>query len=127
MLQHRINNSIKFLEVLNKHQDIIRTQRSPNSVSSWFGFSMILQGIARGKRNILEDILIKNGIEYRPIVAGNFTRQPVIKHLRLDPVGNYPNADEVHYNGIFVGNDSRGLRNELGFLDLALTEFRTAI
>ena len=44
------------------------------------------------------------GIESRPVVTGNFTRNPVLKHLSYAPLGPLPNADKVHDDGLFVGN-----------------------
>ena len=53
--------------------------------SSWFGFSMVLTGKLSGKRQVLIELLTESGIESRPIVAGNFTRNPVISHLPHEP------------------------------------------
>ena len=46
--------------------------------SSWFGFSIVLQGNLEGKRKEVIKKLSANGVENRPIVAGNFTKNPVI-------------------------------------------------
>ena len=44
------------------------------------------------------------GIESRPIVAGNFTRNPVMAHLDAVVPDALPAADKVHVDGLFVGN-----------------------
>ena len=49
--------------------------------SSWFGFSIILQGKLRGKRDQIITLFRENGIEVRPIVAGNFTRQKALEYM----------------------------------------------
>lgn len=91
--------------------------------SSWFGFSLILTGKLSGMRSELVSHLTSKGIESRPIVAGNFTRNPVMKHLdhvKLEPL---PNADKIHVDGLFVGNSHENLSKEISILETALREF----
>ena len=75
-----------------------------NGISSWFGFSLVLKGTMQGKRSQLLQYLASNGIETRPIVAGNFLRNPVMKHLEYEAKGTFYNANSIHDNGFFVGN-----------------------
>lgn len=127
MFAERRLNASHFKQLMIKYSDIIRTQDEGDSISSWFGFAMTLINAASGKRKLLIQSLKKYGIEYRPIVAGNFTRQQVIRHINCETPKNYPNADLIHFDGIFIGNDSRPLNKELAFLDLALSDFRAEI
>ncbi len=124
MYEARRANAYKFKEITKKFDDIIITQDECNSNSSWFGFSLILKNDAEGKREKLINIFKKLGIESRPIVAGNFTRQKVIERLNCDKIGNYIMSDRVHFDGIFVGNDSKELSEELQLLEKALQQFR---
>jgi CDP-6-deoxy-D-xylo-4-hexulose-3-dehydrase len=48
--------------------------------------------------------LTAHGIECRPVVAGNFTRNPVMRYLDADVPAALPHADKVHEDGLFVGN-----------------------
>lgn len=91
--------------------------------SSWFGFSIILTGHLSGHRQALLERLDEKGIEYRPIVAGNFTIQPVMRHLRHAPLEKYPAADEVSRDGFFIGNHHYSLKVEIETLVEVLTEF----
>lgn len=75
-----------------------------NGKSSWFGFSLLLEGPLAGKRSQLVAALTAAGIQSRPIVAGNFAQNPVMKHLRHDPLPQLNNASYIHLNGLFVGN-----------------------
>lgn len=84
--------------------------------SSWFGFAMVLCGENLGKRNKVVDALIKNHIEVRPIVAGNFTKNVAIKYMDYSIHGELKNADIVHDNGFFVGNHSKANRAEINLL-----------
>jgi CDP-6-deoxy-D-xylo-4-hexulose-3-dehydrase len=83
--------------------DAVRTQRETGQ-SSWFGFSMILEGALAGRRSDLVRAFEAAGIESRPIVAGNFTRNPVMAHLDAIVPESLPAADKVHVDGLFVGN-----------------------
>lgn len=44
----------------------------------------------------------KNGIEYRPIVTGNLLKQPYLKSISNEKYGN---ADILHENGVYIGNN----------------------
>ena len=80
--------------------------------SSWFGFGLMCIGALEGKRRKVIDMLQKNGVECRPIVAGNFMRNPVIDHL--DHIKTEcPNADYIHDNGFFIGNDCVDLKAKI--------------
>ena len=81
--------------------------------SSWFGFSILLVDEHEGKRDQLVQKLTENGVECRPIVAGNFMRNPVIDYLDYYENGSYPNANYIHDNGLFIGNDIRDLRDSI--------------
>ena len=81
----------------------VRTQRETGE-SSWFGFSIVLEGALAGRRSEVVRAFTAAGIESRPIVAGNFTRNPVMAHLDVVVPDALPAADKVHVDGLFVGN-----------------------
>jgi len=83
--------------------DFVRIQRETGE-SSWFGFSFILEQGLAGRRAEAVAALSAAGIESRPIVAGNFTRNPVMAHLDAIVPEELPAADRVHVDGLFVGN-----------------------
>ena len=72
--------------------------------SSWFGFAMILKDRMKGKRRELVDALTKAEIECRPIVTGNFLRNPVIEKLPHSIGSEITAAEVVDTDGLFVGN-----------------------
>lgn len=84
--------------------------------SSWFGFSIILRGKLRGKRDQIIALFRESGIEVRPIVAGNFTRQKALEYMDYSVAGELTNADYVHENGFFVGNHSVEMKSEIDYL-----------
>ena len=121
ILMRRRNAS--FLKEAMKELSGFRMQEE-NGESSWFGFSFVLEGKLRGRREQLIDLLNEAEIESRPIVTGNFTRNPVIRHLDHAPIGPLPGADEVHDNGLFVGNHHYDLSKELSLLVDLLRKFQ---
>ena len=97
--------------------------QSETGTSSWFGFSMILINKLADKRDDVIKFLELNNIETRPIVAGNFTKNPVIQYLDYRISGKLTNADISDKQGFFIGNDHRNLHDELSLLRSVLDKF----
>lgn len=92
-----------------------RLQRE-HGESSWFGFSMVLRDPKRlGRARVLEALRAAN-VEVRPVVSGNFLRQPVVKLLDRRVVGRHPNSNRVHDHGFFVGNHGFDLRDQIDLM-----------
>ena len=72
--------------------------------SSWFGFSLITKPGHKGSRRELAAELQRIGFECRPIVAGNFAKNPVVQYFDHEIHGELPNADYLDRHGLFVGN-----------------------
>ncbi len=102
IVEERRKNGAIFTDLVGSLPDV-RIQREVGE-SSWFGFSMILEGAYAGRRRELGAALESVGIESRPIVAGNFTRNPVMRYLDAEVPAALPAADAVHVDGLFVGN-----------------------
>ena len=45
----------------------------------------------------------KLGVETRPIISGNFLKQPSIKKYKLNKKSNFKNSDIVNNHGFFIG------------------------
>lgn len=113
MIAQRRENARYFKEKMSGFTDV-RLQKEVEK-SSWFGFSLVLQGKLKGKRNIVIDALRKAEIEVRPIVAGNFTRNKVIEYMDYVIPSPLVNADEIHDQGFFVGNHSKNNFAEIDY------------
>jgi CDP-6-deoxy-D-xylo-4-hexulose-3-dehydrase len=87
--------------------------QSENGESSWFGFSIVLQNKLKGKREKLIQYLELNNVSTRPIVAGNFTLNPVMKHLRYNSLPSLENSNIIHTDGFFIGNHHYDVSNEI--------------
>jgi CDP-6-deoxy-D-xylo-4-hexulose-3-dehydrase len=99
----------------------VRLQREVGE-SSWFGFSLVLEDSLAGRRSEVVAALTGAGIECRPIVAGNFTRNPVMQYLDAVVPDQLPAADKVHVDGLFVGNHHYPVREGIDLLRGTLGE-----
>lgn len=120
MIEHRRANAAYFLKKIQQFPEI-RTQREIGE-SSWFGFSMVLTGSLAGKRDLLVNRLRKANIECRPIVTGNFTRNPVVSYMDYKIPEKLTNADEIHDQGFFIGNHSKNNNLEVDYFMSVLEE-----
>jgi CDP-6-deoxy-D-xylo-4-hexulose-3-dehydrase len=84
--------------------------------SSWFGFSLVLKPTVNIARAELMDFLQKNGVEVRPIVAGNFTKNEVLKYFNYEIFGDMKNAEYIDKNGFFVGNHHFDISDKINYL-----------
>jgi CDP-6-deoxy-D-xylo-4-hexulose-3-dehydrase len=72
--------------------------------SSWFGFSLVIRPNSKLTRKELVIKLNDLGFESRPIVAGNFAKNEVVKYFDSEVHGSLKNAEHIDKNGLFVGN-----------------------
>jgi len=104
IVSNRRANAKYFLEKISNFSCMATV--TENGESSWFGFPIILQNSLMEKRDIIVKKLISEGIEVRPIVCGNFTRNKVINYMDYEIVGDLQNSNYIHDNGFFIGNHS---------------------
>lgn len=102
LIAERRRNGAMFQDAMANHPDLL-IQREIGK-SSWFGFSLVIRRGSSMTRQYLLERLYASGFECRPIVAGNFTRNEVMKYFDAEIVGDLRNADHVDSNGLFVGN-----------------------
>ena len=111
----RINNLIKIRDVNRKK--IIKAVRKNNFLNgkidfykentnikaSWFGLSI---KICDKRKNIKKRILKKLdmlGVETRPIISGNFVKQPGPKKYKLSSKEKFPMTDKMYDTSFFIG------------------------
>ena len=113
MINQRRKNAGYFKNSMKQFEDI-RIQKEIGE-ASWFGFALLLQGRLIGKRDKIVHALREHGIETRPIVAGNFTRNKVIEYMDYSIPEELVNADDIHFNGFFIGNHSADNTKEIDY------------
>ena len=111
-IEHRRSNA-KFLNDCLFGNPNFQLQRQSES-GSWMAFGLTVQTSRYSRREVVQK-LEAAGVETRPIVTGNFLRQPVIQQIlsTVDIARDYPGADFVHDNGIMFANHGRNLEKEL--------------
>lgn len=114
MIEQRRRNADYFMNSMKEFGEI-RIQKEIGE-SSWFGFAMILEGSLKGKRAEIVAGLREAGIEVRPIVAGNFTRNKAVAYMEYEIPEPLVNADEIHDHGFFVGNHSTDNSEQIDYL-----------
>lgn len=119
-LQQRRENAAYFKNKIGKDKRFY--MQSETGSSSWFGFALVLREADTAQRDRFVAHLRARGIETRPIVAGNFARQPVFRRLNATVAGRLDGADYIHHNGFFVGNHSMDMRNRIDYLWEVLQE-----
>jgi CDP-6-deoxy-D-xylo-4-hexulose-3-dehydrase len=113
-LKCRRSNAAYFVNIFNNNPWFFIQKEV--GYSSWFGFSLVLRPNVPRKREELIDYLIEKNIEVRPIVAGNFTKNEVLKYFNYELCGEMINAEYIDKNGFFVGNHHFDIRDKIDFL-----------
>lgn len=120
-IEMRRKNALVFINEFKNHP-YLKIQKEIGN-SSWFGFSFIVDDNAPKKRDELIDILIENGVECRPIVSGNFLKNPVLKHFDYSVHSDSKNAEKIDENGFFIGNHHYDLSAEIKELKSLINRF----
>jgi CDP-6-deoxy-D-xylo-4-hexulose-3-dehydrase len=102
LITERRKNAALLQTVMQDHPKVLIQQEI--GASSWFGFSLVIRpGVSLTR----DELLIKLnalGFEVRPIVAGNFAKNEVVKYFNSEVSGQLTNADHLDANGLFIGN-----------------------
>ncbi len=120
MLDVRRSNASRVLKIVAQQDDLVTQQSTPGGTHSWFGFPLLIKKESQVERQTLVRILAANGIEVRPIVAGNFALSESLAWSKHEVAGSLPVANWVHQQGFFVGNCANDLSQELRHLRTAL-------
>lgn len=102
LIRARRANGKLLQERLSDHPHLMIQQEIGES--SWFGFSLVIRPGSDWTRPKLVSRLGTMGFECRPIVAGNFAKNEVVRFFDKEVHGELKNADHIDRNGIFVGN-----------------------
>ena len=81
----------------------ILPEATQNSEPSWFGFPLTIRENAHFQKNELTLFLSENGVDTRPIFAGNMTKQPYFQNLKYRKNEELKNTDLVMNNSFWIG------------------------
>lgn len=102
LIEERRKNGLLLQAAMANHPDLLI--QSEIGQSSWFGFSLVIKPGSSLTRKALVKNLTTMGFECRPIVAGNFAKNEVVKYFNSEVHGTLSNAEHIDQNGLFIGN-----------------------
>tara|TARA_B100000963_G_scaffold163027_1_gene141701 strand:- start:26 stop:1216 length:1191 start_codon:yes stop_codon:yes gene_type:complete len=104
-IKQRMNNRAKILRFLENNAKIKKyvtfIEANKYVKASWFGIPILLS--KNINRNKFLKKIEKIGVETRPIISGNFLKQPSIKKYKLIQNSKFINSDIVNKHGFFIG------------------------
>lgn len=96
----RQKNAAFFMQALEKYSDIFSFHKTTAKAEhSWFGFTVMVNESAPFSRDEIRHHLESNGIETRPIIAGNLALQPGTKLFPHRVAGSLDGANTVMDQG----------------------------
>ncbi len=91
-------------EYLSKYSNHLKFQEEQeNGVASWFGFGITLTQECPFTLKEITSFLQSQGIETRPIIAGNMARHPALKMYEHRVSGTLENCDSIMQRGFAIG------------------------
>ena len=97
----KIKKSLLRNKKYNNQFIILDDQKHANT--AWFGIPIILSSNNKKYKQKLMSNLHRKGIMTRPIISGNFAKQPSIKLYKIKINNQLPNSDLVDKKGFFLG------------------------
>ena len=102
-----IVNSLKKNKKINDNFYFIEANKDVKP--SWFGIPIYIKD-KKNRNNFIKNIE-KKGIETRPIISGNFIKQPSVKKYKLLKGIKFSNSDIVNDHGFFIGLPTKKINN----------------
>jgi CDP-6-deoxy-D-xylo-4-hexulose-3-dehydrase len=100
----RAQQAARFSEFLSRRTRFLSLPRvDPKAVPSWLALPLMVRKDAPFSRSGIIAHLEREGIETRPIVAGNLARQPVAERFPELRARTFQGADEIHRRGFYIG------------------------
>jgi CDP-6-deoxy-D-xylo-4-hexulose-3-dehydrase len=118
MNQTRLENRDRLIAAVLAHPawsgQLIFPKPAPATEPIWFGFPALLRDDLQAHYRAYLTYMSEHGVENRPIISGNFTRQPglALMGVNCDPLA-YPGAERIHNLGFFIGVHTEPLAETL--------------
>jgi CDP-6-deoxy-D-xylo-4-hexulose-3-dehydrase len=101
--ERRLALAARFFGYIDGVPCLSRPAVSPKASPIWMSLPVVLDDDAPFTRDEITRWLEDEGVETRPIIAGNLQRQPVAKLFDCFTDESFPGADRVHERGFYVG------------------------
>lgn len=123
-VEKRISNAANYKKSFNKYSDFFSFQETTKgSKNSHFGFPFVVKKNKYFNRDEICEYLNKNGIETRPIIAGNIARQPANSLFEHRISGNLKNSDNIMDNGFSIGVHQSLCKESMNYVKLVFDNF----
>jgi CDP-6-deoxy-D-xylo-4-hexulose-3-dehydrase len=99
----RIRLANFFFEFIDSQPFLSRPVFSSKASPTWFSLPIMVSPEAPFSRNDIVQYLELQGVETRPIIAGNIAKHPVSRVFPFFSEDTYPGADLVHSQGFYLG------------------------
>ena len=100
-------------------------ERAEGTDAAWFGLACLLDASLAHQQKEYLAYLSANNVENRPVISGNFARQPVLKLYGIDiNPHDLPGSEIIHQQGFFIGSHNQPISPEaVNFLVEILLSF----
>jgi CDP-6-deoxy-D-xylo-4-hexulose-3-dehydrase len=93
----------RFFSFIDSKSHLERPRVLGKARPSWFALPLRVSDDAPFTRSELVNYLESQGVETRPIVAGNLARHPAARLFPAFGAGSFPGADNIHERGFYLG------------------------
>ena len=101
-IEARRANGNAFVDLFSDHPYL--SIQKEIGTSSWFGFAFTIKPDASRTRSEVIADLTAQGVDVRPVVAGNFVKNDVVRYLDYTVAGTLEAAERIDTHGFFIGN-----------------------
>lgn len=123
----RQNISSKFNAFIEQGKHLRTPTVHPKAKPSWLALPIMVNESAPFGRDEIVTFLENNGVETRPIVAGNISNHPVANLFPALKERSFPGADSVHKHGFYIGlspmQDETAINTLLDLFDQFLSKY----
>jgi dTDP-4-amino-4,6-dideoxygalactose transaminase len=110
-IEARRANGNAFVDLFSDHPYL--SIQKEIGTSSWFGFAFTIKPDASRTRSEVIADLTAQGVDVRPVVAGNFVKNDVVRYLDYTVAGTLEAAERIDTHGFFIGNHQVDIRAQL--------------
>lgn len=119
MVEIRNINHNNFTKIIDNHSDLFYNISNPGTNSS---FSLPFICKSPEIMQAMKAAFVKHNIEYRPVVAGNLLAQPFLHGYSIDTEKEITNAEILHTQGVYIGNNHFVNDDNMDLLEIVLEE-----
>lgn len=104
LIEARRENAAYLNEALTPYENwLMLPHEAPGTRHSYMGYPITVKEGAPFTKELLVQYLEGKGLETRPLLAGNITRQPAMREIQYRVGGSLENTDHIHDNGFYIG------------------------